>query len=83
MGRSGNACVDPDGNTKFYLKRVELNSGGYDSGGAYWGVGQPLFWALQANCEEGQPEELFFRAADREAAKAHIRRLNPNAAFFR
>lgn len=31
--------------SKFYLQRVRINSGGYDSGGAYWGIGSPLYWA--------------------------------------
>jgi len=29
--------------TKVYKKRVRLDSGGYDSGGAYWGLGAPLY----------------------------------------
>lgn len=33
-----------DPTTPFSLVRVPLNSGGYDRGGAYWGIGQPLYW---------------------------------------
>lgn len=29
--------------TKVYQKRVRLDYGGYDSGGAYWGIGSPLY----------------------------------------
>lgn len=28
-----------------YLSRVKIDSGGYDEGGAYWGVGHPLYCA--------------------------------------
>jgi hypothetical protein len=30
---------------KVTLFRVRINSGGYDDGGAYWGVGKPLYCA--------------------------------------
>ena len=30
---------------KVRLFRVRINSGGYDDGGAYWGLGQPLYCA--------------------------------------
>ena len=30
--------------SKFILRRIPINSGGYDSGGAYWGIGAPLYW---------------------------------------
>jgi hypothetical protein len=28
---------------KVYCRRVPINSGGYDSKGTYWGVGEPLY----------------------------------------
>ena len=35
-----------------YLSRVKLDSGGYDDGGAYWGIGQPLYCAYSDDyCE--------------------------------
>jgi hypothetical protein len=33
------------GETKFHLRKVRLDSGGYDPGGAYWGHGGELFEA--------------------------------------
>ena len=30
--------------TPFELRRIRINQGGYDDGGAYWGTGQPLYW---------------------------------------
>ena len=54
---------------KISLKRIPLDEGGYDSGGAYWGIGAPLFVAQN---DEG--EEFYFRAPDRETAKTKIAR---------
>ena len=60
MGRfTGNP--DPDADCRFYLKRVPIDSGGYDRGGAYWGLGAPLYWF----CAEDGTAEGFFRL-DRE-----------------
>jgi len=51
MGRSDKGsmkyCKDsdteiPDTDKKVYNQRVVLNSGGYDKGGAYWGIGSEL-----------------------------------------
>lgn len=30
--------------TAFELRRIRINNGGYDDGGAYWGLGIPLYW---------------------------------------
>lgn len=47
--------------------RVRINSGGYDDGGAYWGIGQPLYCAV---CDEGGRQ--FVRANSRLAAVAAL-----------
>jgi len=54
---------------KFRLARVPIDAGGYDQGGAYWGLGAPV--------------EMFLRAGDREAVKAKIRESYPAARFYR
>ena len=67
---------------KFRLVRLAIDAGGYDQGGAYWGLGAPLYWA----CDEAThsaPVELFLRAGDREAVKAKIRERYPAARFYR
>lgn len=64
---------------KVTLQRVRLDSGGYDHCGAYWGIGQPLYWAAT---DDGQLDETF-RAASRDAAKAHVRETIPAATFYR
>jgi len=59
---------------KLHLHRVRLDNGGYDPGGAYWGIGQPLYCAWN---DDG--EAAYVRASDRAAAKA----MFPNARWFR
>ena len=43
MGRPAQG-VGADPMTPFELRRIRINNGGYDDGGAYWGIGQPLYW---------------------------------------
>jgi len=81
MGRGTTAAslrTSPDA-VKVSLRRIRLNGGGYDRGGAYWGAGVPLWWA-GSDCGL---VDLYFRAADRIAAKAHVRQQFPGAAFYR
>ena len=70
------SALDP---VKVSLQRIRLNSGGYDSGGAYWGLGRPLYWA---GSDIGAVD-IWFRASDRAAAKVHVRASFPNATFYR
>mgnify|MGYP001596946213 CR=1 FL=1 len=63
---------------RLHLARVYLDTGGYDTGGAYWGVGTPLYRAWDED-----EIELFLRAPDRDAAKAMIRTTYPRATFYR
>ena len=63
---------------KVTLQRIRLDSGGYDPQGAYWGVGQPLYWAAT---DDGQLDSTF-RAYDRDAAKEHVRKTIPGARFY-
>lgn len=82
MGRPNwNDGMPRDLPRKFYLRRINLDSGGYDNGGAYWGIGAPLYLA-ETQSVEGEVVE-YIRAANRDAAKAEIMRRYPNAKFFR
>jgi hypothetical protein len=70
MGRGG---LQPENYAAFagkrvHLRRVRLDSGGYDRGGAYWGTGAPLFCAW----DDESGEEAYLRAKDRDAAKAKL-----------
>lgn len=63
----------------FHMVRVRLDSGGYDSGGAYWGIGDRLYYY------QGPITDIdgYVRGRTREAAKAAVRAIHPHARFFR
>lgn len=67
-------CGDP---YLFHLRKIRLDSGGYDGGGAYWGLGQPLFGYTTA---DGSTKG-YIRARYRDEAKQLIREDFPNASF--
>jgi len=71
MGRGRGIFNIPAG--KIRLFRVKINSGGYDDGGAYWGLGSPLFCATDdmGYCE-------YTRAMDRGAAALKLHLDNSN-----
>ena len=50
------------------LFRVRINSGGYDDGGAYWGLGEPLWCCMQRDHDF----QVFFRARSRRAAAEYV-----------
>lgn len=63
---------------KMYLQHIRLDAGGYDPGGAYWGVGRRLYgYAAVDDSVNG-----FVRAYDRKDAIERVRRIYPKAAFF-
>lgn len=78
---------------RFYLRALELDSGGYDAGGAYWGLsfdGSTLYAAVAPSTLatlEGEELELdwarfYVRAATRDHAKRDILARCPGARFF-
>lgn len=77
MGRRDHGM--PMEGTRVSLRRIRINRSGYDSGGAYWGLGQPLYWA---GTDDGRAE-LFFRASTREAARMHVSQTWPGVRFTR
>lgn len=64
---------------KLHLRRVRLDSGGYDPNGTYFGHGERLYW-YASDCGS---VDAMLRAPSREAAKARVRALYPKARFFR
>jgi len=50
MGRRGRRA-NPEYNGVLRIRRVPLDSGGYDPGGAYWGTGATL-WCAFSPCRE-------------------------------
>lgn len=88
MGRKSDhleGLIVSETDTRFTLRRVPINNGGYDSGGAYWGLGEPLFWWSITITEGDAVDECsgFMRARNRAAAKASITTIHPKARFFR
>lgn len=63
LGRASDSSLSG----KVRLVRVCLDKGGYDEGGAYWGIGEPVWWA-----EDRDGNTCFLRAPNREAAKAKL-----------
>lgn len=63
MGRRAAGNLDTDTPKSVRLFRVNPNSGGYDDGGAYWGIGEPLFCAID---KDG--DRQFIRASSRHRA---------------
>lgn len=79
---------------KLRLMRMRLDSGGYDAGGAYWGVRTPphkIYWAesveeFRLGMYDRPPVgtiEMTVDATSRAEAKNKIRELLPNAKFYR
>ena len=66
---------------KFTLRRVYLDSGGYDPNGTYFGHGTPIYW--YANHDGPEPIDRTLRAHSRAEAKIHVLRLYPKARFYR
>jgi len=56
------------------LVRRKLDSDGYDTAGAYWGSGSPLYWASDERVLDD-----CLRADDDEGAKAQVLALHPAA----
>jgi hypothetical protein len=78
MGRhTGPDFLDTDAG-KIYLRRVPLDRGGYDQGGAYWGIGAPLWESID---QDGNGR--IFRANSRKLAKESILADFPDARFYK
>lgn len=78
MGRHTGPNYLETSSGRLHLQRVPLTSGGYDRGGAYWGLGAPLWYVMD---QDGNSQ--FLRARSREKAKESILADWPDARFFR
>lgn len=63
---------------KLRLQQIILNTGGYDSGGAYWGWDKMLYVA-----EDSDGDRQYFRASSRKEAKEKLREEYPDCRFYR
>lgn len=79
LGRPTIHDASKDFNGKLYLRRVYLNSGGYDINGTYFGFGMPLYWYA----DKDYNIDAMLRASSRESAKLDILKQYPTAKFFR
>ena len=64
---------------KFYVERIRLDSGGYDSGGAYWGTPNDVF---RYESEDGATYGTL-RADSLRDARSQVSELFPGAEFIR
>lgn len=78
MGR-GSLHTEASASVKLALRRININSGGYDPNGTYYGLGAPLYWYADT---EGKIDACL-RAQNRDAAKRQIREQYPHARFYR
>lgn len=80
MGRAG-AHPGDDPHCHMRVRRIRLDNGGYDEGGAYWGHGTPLWYCAGRDTFGGVSDwiEDFHRAPSKAAAIAYWRELWPNA----
>lgn len=75
MGRRTHESTLPDeAPREITLRHIPLDKGGYDDGGAYWGIAEPLYWA-----GDDSGLDWFFRADDTDAAKAIVMAKCPHA----
>ena len=81
MGRGNRIPDDIETAGKLYLEKLRWIDGAYDQGGAYWGMGDPIYRASGETATECL--EIFVRARDREDAKKQIKELIETAIFHR
>lgn len=78
MGRPYHLPADNTQPVRLYLRKVRLNSGGYDNGGAYWGGPDNLYHAFNDEVEI----DLYVRGDTRGQAMSEVLAEVPNATFF-
>lgn len=72
MGRASYGSIQECFPCSVRLFRVNLDSQGYDDGGAYWGIGQPL-WCAIGEHDTGCQSRAFTRAGSREEAIVELK----------
>lgn len=77
LGRGSIKDAPADATVELFIRRISIDSGGYDVNGTYWGTPDDLWWAADA---EGDVE-LTCRAPDRPAAESKFRQSYPRATF--
>lgn len=83
LGRCNRITI-PEYGGKFLLRKLKLNNGGYDEGGAYWGHamdGTGIYHAVSES-DLTPTQEMFTWARDRRQAKSRIKEEFPYARFY-
>ena len=69
IGRPSSRLTADSGKVTLRIRRVRLDSGGYDDGGAYWGdTGSHCLYQAYGTDGHGEAVEVYTRAADKKAA---------------
>ena len=76
MGRFSNKPHEVRGACRLRVRRIRLDSGGYDDGGAYWGAPNNLWQAHGYDAEQWL--SFYTRAQTKETALAHFTGLLRN-----
>ncbi len=81
-GRTSIHADDKSQVFKFQLRKIRLNSGGYDCNGTYFGGvdGLSLYWYAS---DRPIIVDATICAKDRKTAKEEIRKIYPKAKFYR
>lgn len=74
-GRPALTPGSPEGT--IYIQEIELDEGGYDCCGTYWGIGAPLFY-VEGETAEGKAYERTVRASGFPALKERMLAEFPN-----
>jgi hypothetical protein len=75
MGRRNQTEGTPE---RLHLQRLRMVEWAYDTGGAYWGMGTPLYCAFSPEDTENEfPIRVFVRAINRGDAKLKVLALLP------
>ena len=85
MGRRDMLPADTSAGIKLSLRKLYVNAGGYDAGGAYWGAWSPAhggMWVAYGHDANGDAVQVFVRAHNRPDA-AEIVRAGISGAMFR
>lgn len=78
MGRS-EIAGDPKFSGRLYLRRVHIDSEGYDRNGTYFGIGDPLYWFAN----EDSSIDGVLRATSRTDARRLVLDKYPHATVKR
>jgi hypothetical protein len=59
---------------EYEVQEIEIDEQGYDYSGAYWGVGQKLWWIVAYIPGQRQSEDHYLRANSDEEALEEVKR---------